>query len=148
MYILVNRFTSDSDTTLSLISINGSFECFGCEDEKRETKIAGETRIPSGIYKVGLRTKGGLHARYSKKFPASHAGMLQILDVPGFEYILIHIGNDDDDTAGCLLLGAVASTVGRLTTPSSTSAYKAFYAKVIQAAKEGSLWIRFQDNDV
>ena len=32
-------------------------------------------------------------------------GMLEVLDVPNFKYILIHCGNTDEDTAGCLLLG-------------------------------------------
>ena len=32
-------------------------------------------------------------------------GMLHVLDVPNFKYILIHCGNTDEDTAGCLLLG-------------------------------------------
>ena len=31
--------------------------------------------------------------------------MLHVLDVPGFEYILIHCGNTDEHTAGCLLVG-------------------------------------------
>jgi hypothetical protein len=31
--------------------------------------------------------------------------MLGVCDVPDFKYVLIHCGNDDSHTAGCLLLG-------------------------------------------
>ena len=31
--------------------------------------------------------------------------MIEICDVPNFKHVLFHIGNDDDDTAGCVLLG-------------------------------------------
>ena len=34
-----------------------------------------------------------------------HKGMLWVRDVPGFEYILIHTGNTDEHTAGCLIVG-------------------------------------------
>ena len=36
-------------------------------------------------------------------------GILELMDVPKFKYILIHIGNDEDDTAGCILPGNKAS---------------------------------------
>ncbi len=31
--------------------------------------------------------------------------MLHIQDVPGFTYILIHTGNTDEHTSGCLIVG-------------------------------------------
>ncbi len=147
MLIEVNRIKSDSDATLSTIFIDGRFECFGLEDEYRADKVAGETRIPQGRYKVGVRDVGGFHGRYSTKFPSFHHGMLQVMEVPGFEYILIHIGNTDEDTAGCLLVGQNGNTASELTVGSSTTAYKGLYNKCIQSALAGELWIQYRDLD-
>lgn len=148
MKITVDRFLSDSDSTVSRVSIDGSHECFGLEDEYREEKVPAETRIPAGTYTVGVRTVGGFHPRYSRRFPDIHKGMLHILDVPDFEYILIHCGNTDENTAGCLLVGAsVITTPGDMSIGSSAVAYKKFYPKVIDAAIEGNLEIEFIDSD-
>ena len=146
MRILVDRVISDDDTTLSHVYIDGRLECDGLEDEYREDKIPGETRIPAGIYKIGVRTVGGFHNRYKNKYPF-HRGMLQILDVPGFDYILIHTGNTDDDTAGCLVVGAGRSMVGELRVISSVHAYTRLYQKVIAAALAGNLTIEYRDSD-
>ena len=144
----MERFTSDNDTTLSTIFIDGHFSCFGLEDEFREDKVAGETRIPAGTYPVGLRTVGGFDARYSRKFHDIHQGMLHIKDVPGFEYILIHVGNTDVDTAGCLLVGTGAiGRAGDMSVQSSVEAYKHFYGQVVQSAANGDLTIEFIDRD-
>lgn len=35
MIITVDRFNSDSDATLSKVSVDGRFVCFGLEDEYR-----------------------------------------------------------------------------------------------------------------
>ncbi len=91
MKLLVERFASDKDATISAIYLDNVFQCFGLEDEYREEKVASETRIPAGSYKVGLRTTGGFHARYEKRFSDIHQGMLHVQDVPGFEFILIHV---------------------------------------------------------
>ena len=91
MKITVERIHSNDDATLSVIFIDGVFECFGIEDEFREDKVAGETRIKADIYTLGIRDVGGFHNRYSKKFPDFHQGMIQVLNVPEFEYILLHI---------------------------------------------------------
>lgn len=148
MEIIVNRFISDSDTTISSVNIDKQRFCFGLEDEYREVKVAGETRIPAGKYQVGVRTIGGFHNRYKKRFSGIHKGMLHIMDVPGFEYILVHCGNTDAHTAGCLLVGeGVTISLEKMTVTRSVAAYCQFYVKVIDAAIMGRLNITFQDND-
>lgn len=147
MRLTVDRFHSDEDATLSRVLIDGVFFCFGLEDEYRETKKAAETRIPAGTYKIGVRDTGGFHNRYAKKF-YYHRGMLHVQDVPGFEYILIHIGNTDEDTAGCLLVGDQAyAGKGEIKVGASTAAYKRLYQRVIESAINGVLTIEYQDND-
>ena len=147
MLITVNRFTSDNDATLSMISIDGVFECFGLEDEYRKKKVSGETRIPRGFYSIRLRTVGGFHANYSRRFENIHEGMLQVMDVPNFSNILIHVGNTENDTAGCLLTGCNANTSPSLSLGYSLKAYKRLYSKVIEAAKANNLTIEYWDND-
>lgn len=147
MKITVERIKSDNDATLSVVWIDGTFECFGVEDEFREEKVANETRIPAGTYNVGVRTVGGFNNRYTTKFPDFHKGMLQVLDVPDFEYILIHIGNTDDDTGGCLVVGENAYTSGVIKNSSSTNAYKKLYKKVIEYALLGEVTIKYIDLD-
>jgi|TARA_Y100000310_G_scaffold12531_2_gene12901 hypothetical protein len=147
MKITVNRFISDDDATLSSIAVDGRFVCFGLEDEYRETKVAGETRIPAGAYKVGIRDVGGFHNRYTRKFPDFHKGMLEIKDVPNFKYILIHIGNTDGNTDGCLLVGKGCDTTNELRVNNSTGAYKDIYKQVIDSAVCGELSIVINDCD-
>ena len=139
MNIKVYRYSSQSRTTISAIHINGEFECFGLEDRYREEKVRGETRIPKGKYKIGLRTVGGHHIRYSKKFPEFHKGMLHVLDVPNFKYILLHIGNGEKDTQGCLLVGQEANNnkLKKGLLKGSTLAYIDLYKKVIKAIDLG-----------
>jgi len=147
MIITVKRFKSDDDATLSMLYVDGEFECFGLEDEYRQTKVPKETRIPAGIYKMGVRTVGGFDYRYTRKFPEFHQGMLEIKNVPGFEYVLIHVGNTDEDTDGCLLVGCGANTCGELSVSSSVAAYRKLYRKVIGAALVGDLLINVEDLD-
>jgi hypothetical protein len=116
------------------------FLAYTLEDEYREEKKYGETRIPNGTYKLGLRKEGGYHQKYSKRFPDIHVGMLHVLNVPGFEYILIHCGNTDEHTAGCLLVGDSQENnqitkdgfIGK-----STQAYKRIYSRIAKAVDCG-----------
>lgn len=141
----VLRVSSQKDSTSGLLFEvdNGkrTFLCYTLEDEQRDVKVWGETRIPAGIYKLGLRTEGGFHNRYLSKYGADfHKGMIWVLDVPGFEYILWHVGNTDENTAGCLLLGNTQTSnlvnkdgfVGN-----SGDAYKLVYPRVLAAIQSG-----------
>lgn len=97
------------------------------EDEYRARKVPGETSIPAGIYEIRLRTEGGMHQKYARRFPW-HVGMLWLQDVPGFEWIYIHIGNDDDDTDGCILVG---ETRGPDWIGESVKAYTRLYQHIV-----------------
>ncbi len=109
MKLKVLRFSSQEDSTSGLLfkesDLGVEFLCYTLEDERRALKVKGETRVPAGTYEIKLRKEGGFNARYTKKYGGFHRGMLHICDVPNFEYILIHTGNTDEHTAGCLLVG-------------------------------------------
>ena len=144
-HIRVDRDVSDDDVTISRILVNGELVCHGLEDEYRENKLPGETRIPGGTYQVGLRKAGGFHSRYSRKF-SFHRGMLHVLDVPNFKYILIHVGNYDRDTDGCLLVGQ--ADYKAMAVWHSKLAYTQLYRHVVDAAEAGMLLITYEDNDL
>lgn len=143
MKLEVLRFSSGKDSTSGLlfdVSNDRQFLAYTLEDEYRDNKVYSETRIPAGTYKIRLRTEGGFHAKYSKRFQDIHKGMLHIVDVPGFDYILIHCGNTDEHTAGCLLVGDTQNNnmveedgfIGR-----STAAYKRIYVPIAEALEQG-----------
>ena len=155
MELEVLRFSSQKDSTNGVLfdvtEGKRKFLCYTLEDEYREEKVMGETRIPSGTYNITLRTTGGFHGRYVKKYGEMHKGMLWVRDVPGFEYILIHTGNTDEHTAGCLLLGDsqqanFGSSNGMV--GSSVNAYKRVYPPIAKALEEGeSVSITYVDFD-
>ena len=147
MQITVNRIISNADATLSTVYVDDRFVCFGLEDEFREHKVSRETRIPAGHYPITLRTVGGFHSRYERKFSEFHRGMLWVRNVPGFEYILIHIGNTDEDTAGCLLVGQGDHSSGELRISESSLAYAKLYQQVLEAAAAEELSIEYLDKD-
>jgi len=143
MKLQVIRFSSESDSTNGLLfdRTNGvKFLCYTLEDERRKEKVKSETRIPAGTYKITLRTVGGFTQRYAKKYPDIHKGMLWVRDVPNFEYILIHCGNTDEHTAGCLLVGDsqtnnIISKDGFI--GSSSKAYQRIYPPIAKALEDG-----------
>ena len=152
--IEVLRYSSGVDSTLGILCENGpqgrEFLAYTLEDEFREEKVSAETRIPEGTYDVKLRTTGGFHSRYANKFGDWHKGMLHVQDVPGFEYILIHTGNTDEHTMGCLLVAD--SSTQNITKDgfigASVSAYKRIYSSLAQWLVDGNiLTITYIDYD-
>tara|TARA_Y100000015_G_C2386272_1_gene87564 strand:+ start:721 stop:1188 length:468 start_codon:yes stop_codon:yes gene_type:complete len=144
MILEVLRFSSGTDSTSgALFEIKDNvrkFLCYTLEDEYRYSKIYGESRIPTGTYEVQFRTVGGFNQKYSSRFYDIHKGMLHIVNVPNFEYVLIHCGNTDEHTAGCLLVGDTQHNnvveedgfIGR-----STAAYKRIYPPIAEALANG-----------
>lgn len=135
MNLRIMRLQNYNDYTIGALYIDGQLEAFTMEDEKRNVKIMSETRIPSGVYKLELRTLGSLHLKYSRKFQF-HKGMIWLRNVPNFEYIYIHIGNTDDDTSGCILVGN-SHYIGKNLISDSTKAYERIYSKIADAISSG-----------
>ena len=146
MELRLERIAGNGEATLGLLFRDGRFECFTLEDEARARKVPGETRIPAGRYRIGLRREGGLSGRYAKRFAAMHRGMLWLRGVPGFEWIYIHVGNTDADTAGCILVGAGADAAA-MTLRDSRAAYERLYRDVADAAAADELRITITDRD-
>lgn len=121
-----------------MLWIAGECVGFSLEDEHREVKVAGETRIPAGTYRIKLRTEGGMHERYKKHYGARHKGMLWLQNVPGFTFIYIHPGNLPADTAGCILTGEGLSVLrGEFAAVNSKPAYFRIYDRLVEAIEDG-----------
>ena len=140
MKLTVVRTQFGTDATNGLLFIDGLFECYTLEDQYQAVKVMHETCIPEGTYDIKFRKTGGFHAKYSERYKNAHYGMLHIQDVPNFTYILIHTGNTDEHTSGCLIVGETQQDleiskdgfVG-----SSSVAYKKMYSKVAGQLLQG-----------
>ena len=105
MKLTVVRTQFGTDATNGMLLIDGIFECYTLEDQYQAVKVMHETCIPEGTYDIKFRTVGGFHEKYKKRYGNDHYGMLHLQDVPNFTYILIHAGNTDEHTSGCLIVG-------------------------------------------
>jgi len=109
------------------------FLCFTLEDEYRTVKVYGKTRIPAGVYPLAIQKAGRLHEAYSNKFHF-HEGMITLQNVPDFTGVMIHVGNRDEDTAGCILVGD--SSIQNITEEgmigNSTAAYSRIYPMIYE----------------
>ena len=140
MKLDVVRTQFGDDATCGILFIDGIFECYTLEDEVRDLKEYSETAIPLGEYEIKFRTVGGFHTKYTARYGAMHKGMLWLQDVPNFQWILIHTGNTDSHTAGCLLLGETQQDLDKGKdgfVGGSGDAYKKMYPKVRDALIRG-----------
>ncbi len=148
MELLLTRFSGADESTLGLIFVESRFFCYSLEDQFNEPKIPGETRIPAGRYEIKLRNDGGMVTRYKKRFDW-HQGMLWLQDVPGFRFIYLHVGNKDDDSEGCVLVGdgQVQNVTERGQVTSSVAAYRRLYETILGALSEDTVWITIEDEE-
>lgn len=156
MKLTLRRIATNNDETYGVLYVDGKYSgrnifCHTLEDQHQETKIANETCIPSGTYDIKLRPimDGNVNARYTDLFPSMHRGMLWLQDVPGFTWIYIHIGNTDDHTSGCILVGQQGhiNNQGIITLNRSTAAYTHLYKSVVKDAENGTLSITIIDDE-
>lgn len=151
-----NQYESAAGYTHArLITDEGGFLCWTLEDEDRglhqdmplgqirARKVPGQTAIPRGRYRVQLLVSPTFKDRryaqkYGGRFPT-------IMDVPGFEGILIHPGNTPQDTRGCILPGMLRAGIrGRIF--DSTKAYEDLMDYYIWPAyqRKEEIWITIE----
>lgn len=129
------------------LTVDGKFFCHTCEDRDRgltqktpleeikRKKVKYLTAIPTGTYDITMNV---VSPRFSKKkwyYNNCNGGRVpRLLNVPGFEGILIHIGNTAADSAGCILVGE-NTQVGKVL--NSTQTFKRLYDKMKAAWDKG-----------
>ena len=109
MNLTINRRPSVGGATIGELDHGIVRICYTLEDEIRELpgvpvavwKIAGETAIPAGRYRVTL-----------EQSPRFGPDTLTLWAVPGFTHIRMHGGNTSADTHGCPLLGLRVTATG------------------------------------
>lgn len=112
MNLTLNRIFKGPDYTIGKLYIDGEYFCDTLEDPVRTLptfcpntsegipcacpeKVYARTAIPAGTYKITMENS----PRFKRILPLLH-------DVPHFLGVLIHSGNDANDTAGCILVGS------------------------------------------
>jgi hypothetical protein len=136
MRLILARQPSIDGATIGHLVVDGEWECFTIEDVVRprgSAKIPGKTAIPAGLYELVVN----ISPRFSRR--AGHDIWLpRLVDVPGFDGILIHPGNTAEDTEGCILPGlAVGRLYGMPAVLQSRVAFDALFAKIRRAEAAG-----------
>lgn len=123
--LTVERYDFKTDWTIGRFLFNDVKDGFVLEDTVRPdgTKIHGRTAIPFGRYLLGVRQSPKFSKQYLwsdthqilvrpselSQFPNisdfREHDLIWLLNVPNFQFILIHWGNTSVDTDGCLLVG-------------------------------------------
>jgi hypothetical protein len=137
MLLTINRIRDDGEATLGLLYVDGKPFCFTLEDQSQEEKLAAETRIASGVYEIGRRQYGMFYEAYYERW--GHDFVPEVLGVPDFTDILIHTGNTDDQTEGCILVGLTADMSRTATIGKSRLAYAHLYNIISRAFYQGDV---------
>lgn len=117
MELIVDRKCKKQSYTISNLTIDGKWFCNVLEDADRglddsmsiakirELKKPSITAIPKGTYEITLDVISPKYCTNSFYKQVCNGKVPRLLNVKGFEGILIHAGNTDKDSAGCLLVG-------------------------------------------
>lgn len=98
------------------------------EDMIRTLKKPSITAIPRGTYEITLDVVSPKYSKVQFYKDVCNGKVPRLKNVKGFDGILIHAGNTDRDSSGCLLVGQ-NKVKGQLVNSKET--FKAFY-KLLQ----------------
>ena len=138
------RIFNGKDYCISHIYVNGEYVCDAVEDvdrgldqkmplaEIRKRKVYRMTAIPTGTYKLTMTVLSPKFAQidYYKRYCKGY--MPRLLDVPGYDGILIHRGSSANSSAGCVIVG-YNTIKGKVT--DSQKAWEKLMKKYLMPAK-------------
>ena len=116
MKLTLRRIAKRPKYTIGKLYIDGQYFCDTIEDTDRnldysmpvdvikQVKVPKQTAIPIGTYEMSMNV---ISPTYSKKksFAWCKGVMPRLLNVPGWSGVLIHTGNTQDDSEGCIIVG-------------------------------------------
>lgn len=131
--------------TLSKIFLDGKPFLFenkqvvGLEDEPRDKKVNGETRIAAGLYEVVI----SMSNRFKRL-------LIEVLEVANFAGIRAHSGNIEENTDGCLLVGNEVGVLnGKTAVLNSKNTYEHLHSTVDSFIKQGDkVYFLYVDGDL
>lgn len=133
-YIL-QRLSDNRESTIGVlfkITVGNPFlQGYTLEDEYRDIKVKGDTRIPAGRYEIIIQqAETKLTLKYRVKYPNWFKKHLMLKDVPNFQGVYIHIGNHGEDTEGCILVGDLLNNnkIGNGEVSNSTACFIRLYS--------------------
>lgn len=150
MELRLKRIARKASYTIGRLYIDGVRFCDTIEDKDRglrqdmaraaikRIKVQGETAIPTGRYRVTLGVKSPKMSQ-KKAYEFCDGYVPRLINVPGFDGILIHIGNTARDSEGCILVGENRE-VGKVL--NSTATFKRLYARLREA--KGDIYITIE----
>jgi len=144
MRVVLERVYNCATYCIGHLYVDGKYVCDTIEDtdrglsqtmtdaEIKKRKVYAQTAIPVGLYPVTLKITSQKFSKkpYYKKF--CEGKVPRVLNVPGFDGILMHIGSTEKSSAGCLIVG-YNTIKGRVT--KSQQAFEKLY-EVLASAKD------------
>lgn len=116
MELELRRIARRDTYTIGRLYVDGEYFCDTLEDTDRglrqdmdasvirAIKRKGVTAIPAGRYRVTLAVQSPKF-RTKAAYQFCNGYLPRLVNVPGYEGVLIHVGNTARDTEGCLLVG-------------------------------------------
>lgn len=146
MRIEIERRYKCNGYTIGRLAIDSKYFCETLEDtdrglrddmsldQIRSLKLKSITAIPTGTYRITLDLKSPKFG--GKKFykQTCNGKLPRLLDVKGFDGVLIHCGNTAKDTDGCVLIGE-NKVKGQVINSQET--FRKFYPLLLAAKKRG-----------
>ncbi len=144
MKIELKRIYTCQTYTIGHLYVNGEYVCDTVEDtdrglhqgmileEIRKSKVYRHTAIPTGTYRVTMNVQSPKFAKMDYYYNFCKGYLPRLLNVLGFDGILIHKGVSANSSAGCIIVG-YNTIKGRVT--DSQKAWEKLMKKYLIPAK-------------